>query len=47
MAKPLQNLKHWLADALEFTLGTNPESHNHLPPSIGPQPYRDKPVKVH
>ncbi len=45
MAKGLKNLKYWLAEALEFTLGSPHSSNNHLPPSIGPQPYRDKPLK--
>ena len=46
MSKSLQNLRYWLAEALEFTLGS-PSSKNNLPPSIGPQPYSDKPEKVH
>ena len=46
MAKNLSDLRHWLAEALEFTLG-NPGSAQHLPPAIGPQPYRDKPEKYH
>ncbi|KGG13316.1 hypothetical protein EV05_0996 [Prochlorococcus sp. MIT 0601] len=46
MPKPLQSLKSWLAEALEFTIGS-PTSHNDLPPAIGPQPYRDKPIKIH
>ena len=46
MAKTFQGLRHWLAEALEFTLG-NPAEERHLPPPIGPQPYRDKPEKGH
>ena len=45
MAKAIQGIKSWLAEALEFTLG-NPSEEKHLPPAIGPQPYRDKPGKV-
>lgn len=46
MARTLQGLRHWLAEALEFTLG-NPNEGRHLPPPIGPQPYSDKPGKTH
>ncbi len=46
MAKSLQSLRHWLAEALEFTLG-KPSYSKHLPPPIGPQPYSHKPQKVH
>ena len=45
MAKTFQNLRYWLADALEFTLG-NPNEAKHLPPPIGPQPYSEKPEKA-
>ena len=44
MAQSLQKLRHWLAEALEFTLG-NPSDESHLPPPIGPQPYSDIPKK--
>ncbi len=46
MTKALENLKNWLSEALQFTVG-NSYSNNHLPPSIGPQPYRDKPIRSH
>ena len=46
MAKTLSSLKNWLSEALEFTLGS-PTAHSHTPPSIGPQPYHDKPSKTH
>ncbi len=46
MAKTFKGLRTWLAEALEFTLG-NPSEEKHLPPNIGPQPYRDKPYKGH
>ncbi|MFL0777878.1 MAG: hypothetical protein AB8A46_06675 [Prochlorococcus sp.] len=46
MANTLQSLRHWLAKALEYTLG-NPSEDKHQPPLIGPQPYRDKPYKGH
>ena len=45
MAQSFNSMRRWLAEALEFTLG-NPSVDKHLPPAIGPQPYRDKPVKV-
>ena len=46
MVKKLNSLRVWLSEALEFTLG-NPDSHGHLPPEIGPQPYTQKPNKRH
>ena len=46
MNSNFQNLKLWFANALEFTLG-NPSAERHIPPSIGPQPYRDKPWRSH
>ncbi len=46
MAKTLKGLRLWIGEALEFTIG-NPASEKHMPPSIGPQPYRDKPQKEH
>ena len=46
MEENLQNLRKWLGNALEFTLG-NPSAGNHLPPAIGTQPYRDRPLKSH
>ncbi len=46
MAKNLQGLRFWLAEALEFTLG-NPAAGRLQPPPIGPQPYSAKPEKVH
>tara|TARA_B100001250_G_C19587588_1_gene694888 strand:- start:678 stop:818 length:141 start_codon:yes stop_codon:yes gene_type:complete len=46
MAKALTTLKIWLSEALEFTLGS-PTAHTQLPPSIGTQPYHDKPAKAH
>ncbi len=46
MAKTFQTLKYWFAEALEFTLG-NPSEEKQLPPPIGPQPYKDKPIKNH
>ena len=46
MANTLQNLRHWFAEALEFTIGT-PTIERHLPPPIGPQPYSQKPTKNH
>ena len=46
MAKSLHAMRRWLSEALEFTLG-NPSEARHLPPPIGPQPYRDKPIKAH
>ena len=45
MAKYALGVRKWLAEALEFTLG-NPSEERHLPPPIGPQPYRDKPGKA-
>mgnify|MGYP001156880835 CR=1 FL=1 len=45
MAKTIQGIKYWLAEALEFTLG-NPSEGKHMPPAIGPQPYSEKPEKV-
>ena len=44
MAKSPNGIRRWLAEALEFTLG-NPGEDKHMPPEIGPQPYRDKPIK--
>ena len=46
VAQTLQGLRHWLAEALEFTLG-HPIEERNQPPLIGPQPYTDKPVKGH
>ena len=46
MNKNLQNLRLWLANALEFTLG-NPSEERHCPPEIGVQPYTEKPLKAH
>ncbi len=46
MAKTLHGLRHWLAEALVFTIGS-PSEEKHLPPPIGPQPYSDKPKKVY
>ncbi len=46
MNQALHSLKLWLVNGLEFTLG-NPHEERHMPPSIGPQPYRDKPLKSH
>jgi len=45
MNKSMHGIRRWFAEALEFTLG-NPSEDKHLPPPIGPQPYRDKPMKV-
>ena len=42
----LTELRKWLGDALEFTLG-NPSQESHSPPPIGTQPYRDKPIKAY
>ncbi len=46
MSEALTNLKNWFAEALQFTIA-NSYSNNNLPPSIGPQPYKDKPIKSH
>ena len=46
MKTNFQRLREWLGNALEFTLG-NPSESKHYPPSIGMQPYRDKPIKAH
>ena len=46
MLKSLENLKTWLMKGLEFTIG-DPSSNKGMPPEIGPQPYKEKPIKMH
>ena len=42
----LGELRRWLGEGLEFTLGA-PGQGSNTPPPIGVQPYRDKPLKAY
>ncbi len=46
MATTIKGLRTWLAEALEFTIGATTDI-KRQPPPIGPQPYSEKPEKVH
>jgi hypothetical protein len=45
MAKFLQAIRQWWAEALAYTMGNHGEEKQHLPPTVGVQPYRDDPYK--
>ena len=41
MANFLQAIRQWWAEALAYTMGNHGEEKQHLPPTVGVQPYRD------
>jgi hypothetical protein len=45
MANFLKTFRQWWAEALAYTMGNHGEDKQHVPPTVGVQPYRDDPYK--
>jgi hypothetical protein len=44
IASPLAGLIHWMSDSINHVFGNPREEAAHQPPSVGVQPYRDRPA---
>ncbi len=43
MGQTLKEFRHWVAETLSHAMGNPREERLNQPPTIGPQPYKDRP----